>query len=251
MVDSPAHYPTNPAPAAGRILPTSSPSENDAFHLALLEAFFPSWAVLLCDRKYHRIRLASRTSLSVLGYSAESLRLRPLNDLLHYAHPEDREAVHRTGRKIEEWIKALNEEELPQYRYMVNFRWQRPDRTYIHLRWEQVMLPRAEERNDYFVLLHDITHEKPFARVQLEIYQVVQQEYRRINSYVPLAVDSAFTQRELEVLQLIKQGLSSKEIAHQMNISLNTVRNHRSNLFKKTQVKNMIELLNYDSPALN
>ncbi len=217
----------------------------DSLSLSLLEAFFPSWTVLLCDRKNHRIRYASHNSLYTLGYPAEKLHKRLLHDLFRYAHQEDAEAVQRVSQKMEEWTKPLEEEKRHQYRYVINFRWQKPDRSYAHIHWEKIMLPGTWEQQLYFVLLHDISHEKPFNRVQLEIYTLKQGEYRRVNSYVPLAVEQAFTQRELEILQLIKKGLSSKEIAHQLNISLNTVRNHRSNLFKKTRVKNMVELLNY------
>lgn len=38
------------------------------------------------------------------------------------------------------------------------------------------------------------------------------------------------TQRELEILQLIQKGLLSKEIAHNLRISIHTVHIHRQNL---------------------
>jgi DNA-binding CsgD family transcriptional regulator len=48
---------------------------------------------------------------------------------------------------------------------------------------------------------------------------------------------SGISKRELEVLQLIAQGLSNQEIADQLFVSLNTVKTHSSNLFLKLDVK--------------
>ncbi|WP_298733362.1 LuxR C-terminal-related transcriptional regulator [uncultured Chitinophaga sp.] len=43
--------------------------------------------------------------------------------------------------------------------------------------------------------------------------------------------------RELEVLQLMAEGLSNQEIASRLFVSLNTVKTHSSNLFIKMDVK--------------
>ncbi len=45
------------------------------------------------------------------------------------------------------------------------------------------------------------------------------------------------SKRELEVLQLISEGLSNQEIADRLFVSLNTVKTHSSNLFLKLDVK--------------
>ena len=55
------------------------------------------------------------------------------------------------------------------------------------------------------------------------------------------------TPREKEVFELLVTGLSTKEIAHTLNISEKTVRNHISNVMQKLGVKGranaVIELL--------
>ncbi len=43
--------------------------------------------------------------------------------------------------------------------------------------------------------------------------------------------------RELEVLQLMAEGLSNQEIAERLFLSLATVKTHSSNLFEKLDVK--------------
>ena len=47
--------------------------------------------------------------------------------------------------------------------------------------------------------------------------------------------------REKQLLQLIRNGKSTKEIASQLSISVNTVSRHRQNILEKLHVKNSIE----------
>ena len=54
----------------------------------------------------------------------------------------------------------------------------------------------------------------------------------------------ALTQREQEMVGLIARGLSNKEIAGELNISVATVRTHIYNLFQKVGAQSRIELLN-------
>jgi DNA-binding NarL/FixJ family response regulator len=51
--------------------------------------------------------------------------------------------------------------------------------------------------------------------------------------------------REIDIIQLIKQGLSSKEIALKLDISLKTVEVHRYNILKKLNLKNTAALVNF------
>ena len=56
---------------------------------------------------------------------------------------------------------------------------------------------------------------------------------------------SSLTEREIEVLKLIAQEYSTKEIAGQLFISVNTIETHRKNLIKKLRVKNVVGLAIY------
>ena len=47
--------------------------------------------------------------------------------------------------------------------------------------------------------------------------------------------------REKQVLSLINKGLTSKEIAGMLSISIHTVNRHRQEILEKLQVKNSIE----------
>jgi DNA-binding NarL/FixJ family response regulator len=53
------------------------------------------------------------------------------------------------------------------------------------------------------------------------------------------------SRREIDIIKLIKVGLSSKEIASQLDISLKTVEVHRYNILKKLKLKNTAALVNF------
>ncbi len=53
------------------------------------------------------------------------------------------------------------------------------------------------------------------------------------------------TAREREVLQLLAEGKSNKDIAGRLNLSVYTVETHRSNLMEKLNLHNMPELILY------
>jgi DNA-binding NarL/FixJ family response regulator len=72
----------------------------------------------------------------------------------------------------------------------------------------------------------------------------VPEDYKHLlERRIPKGESVKITDREGEILSLILNGKTSKEIANQLSISLNTVENHRSNLFRKFEVKNVAELI--------
>ena len=51
--------------------------------------------------------------------------------------------------------------------------------------------------------------------------------------------------REMEIIDLVAEGLTNQEIAERLTISKRTVDNHVSNMFTKTGSKNRVALLNW------
>lgn len=52
------------------------------------------------------------------------------------------------------------------------------------------------------------------------------------------------SKREMEIIKLCFQGLSSKMIADRLNLSIHTVKNHKRNSMEKTLTHNLAELIN-------
>jgi DNA-binding NarL/FixJ family response regulator len=58
-------------------------------------------------------------------------------------------------------------------------------------------------------------------------------------------VDNLLTSREGEVLTLIAQGLSSREIADRLILSINTVKTHRLHIYQKLELRDRAGLIDY------
>jgi DNA-binding CsgD family transcriptional regulator len=54
---------------------------------------------------------------------------------------------------------------------------------------------------------------------------------------------ASLTKRELEILTLIAQELTSGQIAKYLNISIPTVESHRRNMFRKMEVSSVVGLV--------
>jgi DNA-binding NarL/FixJ family response regulator len=76
-------------------------------------------------------------------------------------------------------------------------------------------------------------------RLMLEDYMRTMRERDVEDSYELL------TTREREILQLIAEGKSNKDIANLLNLSLYTVETHRSNIMDKLSLHSMAELILY------
>ena len=60
----------------------------------------------------------------------------------------------------------------------------------------------------------------------------------------PIGAES-LTDREVEVLQLIGKGLSTRQVADQLGLSVKTVETHRENIKQKLKLENAAQLIQY------
>jgi two-component system, NarL family, response regulator NreC len=61
----------------------------------------------------------------------------------------------------------------------------------------------------------------------------------------PLPPTEALTPRETEVLKLIVQGYTNRQIGDELNISIRTAESHRANLSEKLGLHNRVELVRF------
>lgn len=74
---------------------------------------------------------------------------------------------------------------------------------------------------------------------------VVVDNFVRNKSKTESGAFSHLSDREREVLQLVAEGKTSKEIASQLNLSIKTVEAHRMNIMEKLNIHTVAELTKY------
>ena len=105
-------------------------------------------------------------------------------------------------------------------------------------------LLKESTENDVLPAVRSVSTGKPYftpsiARLLLEDYMRVLKQNNAQDSY------DLLTEREKEVLQLLAQGHSNKEVAQVLNLSPHTVDSHRTNLMQKLNVHNTAEIVLY------
>jgi DNA-binding NarL/FixJ family response regulator len=97
---------------------------------------------------------------------------------------------------------------------------------------------------DFIQAIHSVSGGKAFfspavSRMLVEDYVRQLQDKDVEDSYELL------TQRERELLQLIAEGKSNKDVANMLNLSLYTVETHRGNIMEKLNLHSVPELILY------
>ena len=75
--------------------------------------------------------------------------------------------------------------------------------------------------------------------------QVLHQIVNGPNNATSASPIDRLTDRELEVVQLIGRGLSSREIAESLNLSVKTIESHRAHVKEKLSLRNATELVQF------
>jgi len=98
--------------------------------------------------------------------------------------------------------------------------------------------------DDLLKAVRTVAEGKPFfspviAHTLLEDYVKLMREHRAMDSY------DLLTEREREVLQLLAEGKSNKEVASLLGLSPYTVESHRNNLMQKLNLHNTADIVLY------
>ena len=77
------------------------------------------------------------------------------------------------------------------------------------------------------------------------ITRLVIEDYLRWGDIRPADISNGLTPREREILQLIAEGYTNKEIAEILSLSVKTIQSHRGNLMSKLDLHDRGELIKY------
>lgn len=213
----------------------------------------------------HTWYIVNKLSIGNMGGMAEYFTGQPagywLNknpeEYLQILHPDDMPYVMSYVKLIYEFLVTIPREKKNYIRPHIYFRMRNPYSP-DNYRWIMFQYIDWEYGDDGMIacilhLITDVTHLKQDDQVRMTILDSSETENQLFFSNVPQPDAGSLScitvcrlsSRELDVLRLMAQGLSSKQIASQLDIARNTVDNHRQNLLKKTACNSSSEVVAY------
>jgi two-component system response regulator NreC len=77
------------------------------------------------------------------------------------------------------------------------------------------------------------------------VAKIITEDYLKQSPESDGSTRSLLSSRELEVLQLLVEGMSTKQIASSLRLSIKTIESHRSRIMKKIDINNIADLTRY------
>lgn len=193
-----------------------------------------------------RYAFASSNFVDLLGYDSHKIAtLEKQGDYLESRiHPDDLLQLKNMQVHLGKFIYSLPVEQRNDYSNIYSFRVRNARQQYVSMISKHRVLEQDCKGKAWLILgTMDISPiQKESGQVDCTVLNLKNGEM----FYPDLLPDRKInlTQREMEILQLIQQGLLSKEIANKLCISIHTVNIHRQNLLRKLGVQNSIEAIN-------
>ncbi|MGE0406978.1 MAG: response regulator transcription factor [Candidatus Korobacteraceae bacterium] len=100
-------------------------------------------------------------------------------------------------------------------------------------------LTRATAARDLVEAVRNLANQKPF--FNLAVSEFLLNEYLHSRTLT----QPALTSRELEIVQLLAEGKSNKEVAVATGTSPKTIETHRARIMRKLKVRSLAELVRY------
>lgn len=188
--------------------------------------------------------LVSDSIKHVLGYEPSEITL---EFFFNKFHPEDQIWYTNFENEVGKFLHGLPIEKRKKYKVRMDFRIRRKDGVYKRFIYQNIAIELYENGNIYraFGLLTDISELKMNGKPMLSFIGIDgEPSYIDVQpGEILIPIEVPITKREKQILLMIVEGKLNKEIAHLLNISLETVKKHRKNMLKKNDCKNSGELI--------
>ena len=237
--------------AVENILPTSSAFINELDY-SVIERKKVDWLklselthsiVLVFDCCTKKFVFVSNNIPQSYGIDSERLFINGHEPVLEIIHPGDIYYGLLVRKKIYSLLSSLSAEEKMKHKMVHEMRVKNVRGEYIRI-IEQEQAIELDKSGNIWLMLSvidvDASHESEITKSHLYNFETGEQIFIDLSD----TLEEPLTNRELSVLQLMKQGLLSKEIANSLNVSINTINTHRQNILLKLKANNSIEAVN-------
>lgn len=224
----------------------AAPVESDGTLTALynLHKLFPGCVVITCPVNHPEFFYISNNAENIFGRPAEhmAVQFRQLAGYISQIHEADLSDYKECISFFGAFMKTQAPEDLHKIRMVLHYRFHTSRGQYQYLQDEKASMITPEGATVHYCLIRTMPSDTIFNGVKLEVFKQ-ENTLQKILEHKP-SLQKKLTGRESELVSLIRQGLTTKEIAGQLSISHHTVRNIKSKLFEKFSVNNTVELLN-------
>ena len=212
--------------------------------LETISQMFPQYVLQTCVSRHSGFRFVSHNCNRVFGYSAEGLLSSNYQHMLFsHIHPEDIDDLRKCFLYLEQYLNKADEHSHSNLRLIFTYRLWHGDGYYVRVTDQKAALNVLANQRLYYCLLKSSGRSSFFDGTKLEIYDQGERMVL-LDTCHPSRENFQLSRRESDILQLLQEGMSNKEIAYQLDISPNTARNIRQKMFNRYGVNNTIELLN-------
>ena len=104
-------------------------------------------------------------------------------------------------------------------------------------------LLKSDAGRDLVAAVEALQHNRTFFTTK--VAQLVLEGYLRPDPESDRSLRSVLTPREREVIQLLAEGKTTKEVATTLNLSVKTAETHRTNLMRKLDLHSVVDLTLY------
>ena len=104
---------------------------------------------------------------------------------------------------------------------------------------------KSDSDRDLIIAVETLANHKPFLTPRATEVMLTSFKEGRMRPELPTTLRDRLTSREREIVQLLAEGKSSKEVAASLNISVKTAETHRANIMRKLQLHTVSELVRY------
>jgi DNA-binding NarL/FixJ family response regulator len=104
---------------------------------------------------------------------------------------------------------------------------------------------KSDSDRDLIVAIETLAKHKPFFTPHAT--EVILNNFNTSGPAIPVPelISKRLTSREREIVQLLAEGKSSKEVATSLGISVKTAETHRANIMRKLELHSVSELVRY------
>ncbi len=192
----------------------------------------------------------------LLGFTSSFFLETSLKTYLDKFHPAYYEIINTTIFSNDlTFLKSISADQYANYVFSYNYKIMNAAGNYLNVlhRFSFVPGKKIGEPSGMIGVVFDITHFKTDNTIVHTIEKTSRYHDEIINTLVYKKMHPVYevpslqlmSKRELEILKLMADGFGSKQIAHKLHLSVNTISNHRKNMLQKANCNTSAELLNH------